>query len=128
MQQTINNHQNAPQNCGSYLSLIEKYIPYNEQEKADQKAMLSFIENHPHHLTRDELSGHMTVSLWTVNEDNTMTLMVYHHIYDLQFLHCEMVYSFDTRVPYINLINFLNVFIENNQFFTKFKTPFTWII
>ena len=82
MQQTINNHQNEPQNCGSYLSLIENYIPYNEQEKADQKAMLSFIENHPHHLTRDELSGHMTVSLWTVNEDYTKTLMVYHHIYD----------------------------------------------
>ena len=61
---------------------IEKYEPVNEQERVDKKAILNFMKNHTDYLDRDNLIGHMTCSIWTVNKERTKTLMVYHNIYD----------------------------------------------
>ena len=61
---------------------IEKYEPVNEQERVDKKAILNFMKNHTDYLDRDNLIGHMTCSIWTVNKTRTKTLMVYHNIYD----------------------------------------------
>ena len=61
---------------------IENYSPANEQESRDKEIMLKYIKNNPDYLKRDNLIGHFTTSIWTVNKERTKTLMVYHNIYD----------------------------------------------
>lgn len=61
---------------------IQRYQPVNEQEKADREMMLRFMAKHPDHLERSNEIAHFTASIWTVNEECTRTLMVYHNIYD----------------------------------------------
>ena len=61
---------------------VKEYTPLNEQEVFDQKQMLQFMQSNPDHLYRENLTGHVTTSIWTVNKDRTKTLMVYHKLYD----------------------------------------------
>ena len=61
---------------------IKNYIPINSQEERDKVEILKFIDSNPDFLHRENLSGHMTTSIWTVNKERTKTLMVYHNIYD----------------------------------------------
>lgn len=61
---------------------IEKYIPKNEQEKADKSLMLEFIDTFDDVLTRKNRMGHFTASSWIVNKQRTKVLMIYHNIYD----------------------------------------------
>ncbi|MBQ3612211.1 MAG: NUDIX hydrolase [Firmicutes bacterium] len=61
---------------------IKNYIPFNEQEAEDKVRILKFIDENPDFLYRENLEGHMTTSIWTVNKERTKTLMVYHNIYD----------------------------------------------
>lgn len=61
---------------------IEAYSPVNEQEELDKKQILSFLEKEDDCLSRQNLTAHITVSVWTVNKERTKTLMVYHNIYD----------------------------------------------
>lgn len=61
---------------------IENYIPVNEQEERDKEVMLEFIRNNSNYLERENLIGHFTTSIWTVNKERTKTLMAYHNIYD----------------------------------------------
>ena len=61
---------------------IENYIPVNEQEKNDKKVMLDYMKNNSDYLTRENKIVHFTTSIWTVNQERTKTLMVYHNIYD----------------------------------------------
>lgn len=60
---------------------IEKYIPYNEQEKNDKKIMLQYLEQFDNILTRENEFAHFTASSWVVNKKKTKILMVYHNIY-----------------------------------------------
>lgn len=60
---------------------IEKYIPYNEQEKSDRNVMLKYINDFDDVLTRNNEYGHFTASGWVVNKKRTKVLMVYHNIY-----------------------------------------------
>lgn len=66
----------------SLLEKIKEYRPLNEQETFDQRQMLEFMKKNPDHLYRENLTGHMTTSIWTVNRERTKTLMVYHKLYD----------------------------------------------
>ena len=61
--------------------VIEKYQPYNEQEKKDKEIMLKYIEKFDDVLTRNNEFGHFTASSWAVNKEKTKTLMIYHNIY-----------------------------------------------
>lgn len=61
---------------------IEKYIPYNEQEKNDKKIMLQYINTFDNLLTRENEVAHFTASSWVVNKERTKILMIYHKIYD----------------------------------------------
>jgi len=61
---------------------IEAYCPANEQEERDKAQMLRFMKDHPNCLERENLAGHFTASIWTVNKDRTKTLMVYHNLYN----------------------------------------------
>jgi len=60
---------------------IERYEPYNEQEKQDRELMLEYIDSFSNVLTRDNRFGHFTASAWVLNKQKTKVLMVYHNIY-----------------------------------------------
>ncbi len=70
---------------GRYMTLyqrIENYVPVNEQELIDKRIILDFMKANSDCLDRENLVGHLTTSIWTINEERTKTLMVYHNIYD----------------------------------------------
>lgn len=61
---------------------IKKYEPSNEQEAHDKEQMLQFISDNENYLDRENLVGHFSASMWTVNKERTKALMVYHNIYN----------------------------------------------
>lgn len=62
---------------------IEGFKPGCEQEEKDKELILAAIEEKGYSiLTRESEFFHITVSGFTVNEDRTKTLMVFHNIYD----------------------------------------------
>ena len=66
----------------SLLQNIKDYTPINAQEERDKEAMLQFMLKNPDYLSRENQTAHFTTSIWTVNQERTKTLMVYHNIYD----------------------------------------------
>lgn len=61
---------------------IEEYVPWNEEERTDQKAILQCMEHYDDVLTRKNLLAHFTASCWIVNHARTKVLMIYHNIMD----------------------------------------------
>lgn len=61
---------------------IEWYHPWNEQEEADRKLILKYIDVFEDILTRENEIAHITASSWIVNRDRSKVLMIYHNIYD----------------------------------------------
>lgn len=61
---------------------IEKFMPYNEQEKVDKRIMLKFIEDFDDVLTRENEYAHFTSSAFVLNKDRSKILMTYHNIYN----------------------------------------------
>lgn len=61
---------------------IHNYQPYNEQEAADRRQILRFMEQNADCLDRANSTAHFTASTWTVNRERTKVLMVYHNIYN----------------------------------------------
>ena len=61
---------------------IEKFIPYNEQERVERKIMLDYIRNFDDTLTRQNEYGHFTSSAFVLNKERTKILMIYHKIYN----------------------------------------------
>ena len=61
---------------------IAAYTPYNEQEAADRRNILAFLNTFQNAFLRENEIAHMTASAWVVNPDRTKVLMVYHKIYD----------------------------------------------
>lgn len=66
----------------SLFQEIKGYIPVNQQEEYDKKLMLQYMMHSPDYLDRKNQIAHFTTSIWTVNQERTKTLMVYHNIYD----------------------------------------------
>ena len=66
----------------SLFQEIKDYIPVNQQEEYDKKLMLQYMMHSPDYLDRKNQIAHFTTSIWTVNQERTKTLMVYHNIYD----------------------------------------------
>lgn len=61
---------------------IEKYRPFNEQERRDKAVILDYIDRHEDAFLRSDLIAHMTASAWVVNPGRDRLLMVYHRIFD----------------------------------------------
>lgn len=61
---------------------IEKFVPFNEQEKVDKEYFLKFINSFDDVLTRDNLFGHLTASALVVNKEKNKMVVVYHIIND----------------------------------------------
>ena len=60
--------------------ILQNYIPYNSQEAHDKQIMLKKLEEKDI-LTRENETGHFSVSAWIVNREKTKVLMCYHLIY-----------------------------------------------
>lgn len=61
---------------------LEKFEPYNEQEDADRKIMLKYIDTFDDVLTRQNEFGHFTSSAFVLNKERTKILMAFHKIYN----------------------------------------------
>jgi ADP-ribose pyrophosphatase len=66
----------------SWVNDIERYNPYNEQEKKDKEMMLYYINTFENVLTRENEIAHMTSSAFILNKERDKVLMIYHNIYD----------------------------------------------
>lgn len=64
----------------NYIRDIEKFRTKNEQEESDKKLILSFIEQHPDVLTRDNGIAHITSSGFIMNPELTKVLLIHHNI------------------------------------------------
>jgi len=60
---------------------INEFVPFDEREEEDKKAMLEFIDNNKDVLTRENHIGHFATSAWIVNKERTKVLMIFHNIY-----------------------------------------------
>lgn len=65
-----------------YKEAFMNYVPKNEQEIVDKKAIIEFIKRNPDALNRDNLVAHITSSSIVVNEKMDKVLFAYHNIYD----------------------------------------------
>lgn len=63
------------------IAAIERYEPFNEQEKYDKPLILKLLRENPDAFLRENRLAHMTASAWAVNRDRDMVLMVWHNIY-----------------------------------------------
>lgn len=64
------------------IEALKRFSPCNEQEAADKKNLLHYLEQFPDVFYRENEAMHMTASAWVVNPDRSRVLMVYHNIYD----------------------------------------------
>lgn len=61
---------------------IQEYVPFNDQEKADQQVILDYLAKERDVFLRKNKVAHMTASAWVVNPSWSKVLMAYHNIYD----------------------------------------------
>ena len=64
------------------LEEVKGFDPYNEQEEADKKLLMTYLTMFDDIFYRENLMAHMTSSPWIVNQDMSKVLMIYHNIYD----------------------------------------------
>ena len=60
---------------------LKTFQPWNEQEAADQRVMLAYMEQFPDIYNRENVFAHMTSSPWIMNHTKDKVLMIYHNIY-----------------------------------------------
>ena len=69
-------------NIDNIKESLEKFTPYNEQEKVEKEIMLKYTNNFDDVLTRQNEYGHFTSSAFVLNKERTKILMIYHKIYN----------------------------------------------
>lgn len=66
----------------NYIEELNGYRPKNEQEAADRRMILSYIETFPDTiLTRENSFAHITASSMILNKNRDKVLMIYHNIF-----------------------------------------------
>jgi 8-oxo-dGTP pyrophosphatase MutT (NUDIX family) len=65
----------------NYKDIIYTYQATTEQEQTDLELMKQFIQKHDDALLRTNLIGHITSSVFILNESKDKVLMGYHNIY-----------------------------------------------
>lgn len=67
----------------NYKEAIEAYKPVNEQEEAEKRVILQYINEYPDNiLLRENEFAHMTSSGFIMNKELTKVLMIHHNIYN----------------------------------------------
>ncbi|SDG18977.1 NUDIX hydrolase [Desulfosporosinus hippei] len=64
------------------IELIQKYVPYNEQEEKDKSIILNCLEVFEDVLTRNNKIAHFTSSAFVLNKARNKVLVVHHNIYN----------------------------------------------
>ena len=64
------------------IESIQKYAPYNEQEKKDKELILYCTKVFEDVLTRNNVVAHITSSAFVVNQAKDKVLMIHHNIYN----------------------------------------------
>ena len=65
-----------------YIDEIMAYKPINEQEAAEKRVILKYIQDYPDNiLLRENEFGHLTSSGFIMNKTLDKTLMIHHNIY-----------------------------------------------
>lgn len=64
------------------IELIQRYVPYNEQEEKDKSIILNCIEVFEDVLTRNNKIAHFTSSAFVLNKARDKVLVVHHNIYN----------------------------------------------
>lgn len=65
-----------------WISKIESYKPFNEQEVKDKEIILKCINTFDEVLTRNNEIAHITSSTFVVNKNRDKVLMIHHNIYN----------------------------------------------
>ena len=60
-----------------WIEKIEEYVPKNEQERVDQKAMVAFAKRNDDALSRDNLVAHFTSSAIVVGLDKNHLIQIF---------------------------------------------------
>ena len=60
---------------------ILAFRPYNDQEAAEKRLMLQYMDAFPDLLTRENEMAHFTASCWIVDPSRSQALMAYHNLY-----------------------------------------------
>lgn len=61
---------------------LENYLPWNEEEAAECKSALQFLEAFgDFSYMRENLVGHWSASCWIVNKERNKALMIFHNMY-----------------------------------------------
>lgn len=63
------------------VEMLKKYIPYNQQEKADIDQIINAEKIFGNILTRENKFCHLTASAFIINQSHTKVLCIYHNIY-----------------------------------------------
>lgn len=67
----------------NYKEAIMAYNPINEQEEAEKRVILQYINEYPDNiLLRENEFAHMTSSGFIMNKELTKVLMIHHNIYN----------------------------------------------
>lgn len=66
----------------NFIDSIKRYVPYNEQEKADKAVILQCLETFEDVLSRDNKIVHFTSSAFVVNKTMDKVLVIHHNIYN----------------------------------------------
>ena len=67
----------------NYKEAIMAYHPINEQEEAEKRVILQYINEYPDNiLLRENEFAHMTSSGFIMNKELTKVLMIHHNIYN----------------------------------------------
>ena len=78
-----NTIQYRRENNMNYKEAILAYQPINEQEEAEKRVILEYINEYPDTvLLRENEKGHLTSSGFIMNKDLTKVLMIHHNIYN----------------------------------------------
>lgn len=78
-----NTIQYRRENKMNYKEAILAYQPINEQEEAEKRVILEYINEYPDTvLLRENEKGHLTSSGFIMNKDLTKVLMIHHNIYN----------------------------------------------
>ena len=66
----------------NWINAIEKFEPYNEQEKVDKEVIIKYGKLMNDILKRDNEIMHMTCSGFVINKTRDKVLMVHHNIFN----------------------------------------------
>lgn len=62
----------------SLLSLLDNYVPLNQDEQRSQEMIIDFVKNNKDCFLRSNLAGHITASCWLLSPDRSEVLLTHH--------------------------------------------------